>query len=206
MFQSLKNIDSAFKHIRLFTLIVVLAAMVISCYAIFKSYAYVHDMNQRLYVLADGKAILAIQQTRKENIPVEARRHLRDFHQLFFSLTPDEQAIEANLKRALYLADQTAKRTYDDLKENGYYTQVISSNVSQELQVDSIQVSTQQHPYEFTFYGKLRIVRPLSITLRRLVTTGYLRDLQLRTDNNPSGFLLERWRIVDNKDLESQKR
>jgi len=206
MFRQLKNIDSAFKHVRIFSCVLLIAATVISCYAVYRSYAFVSEMQQRIYVLADGRALLASQGTRKENIPVEARRHLRDFHAYFFTLAPDEQAINANIKKALYLADESAKRTYDDLKENGYYSQVISSNISQERAVDSIHVSVEQHPYQFTFYGKQRIIRPLSITIRRLVTTGYLRDLQVRTDNNPAAFLIERWAIIDNKDLEIQKR
>jgi conjugative transposon TraK protein len=106
----------------------------------------------------------------------------------------------------LYLADGSAKRVYDDLKENGYYSQVISSNISQELQVDSIVVHQERHPYYFKFFGKERIMRPMSVTIRSLITEGYLRDLQTRTDNNPNGFLIEKWSILENKDIQVQKR
>ncbi len=206
MFQQLKNIDSAFKHIRLFSLVVLLAATVISCYIVYRSYAYVEQMQQQIYIIADGKAIEAFRSNRKDNVAVEGKRHVKDFHQLFFTMAPDEQAIESSMKQAMYLADQSAKRMYDDLKENGYFSKVISSNISQQLHVDSVVIQTNEHPYRFRFYGKQHIIRPLSVTIRTLVTEGYLRDLQIRTDHNPAGLLIERWAILDNHDINTQKR
>jgi conjugative transposon TraK protein len=206
MFKQLKNIESAFRHIRLFSFILILAAVLLSCYSIYKSYAFAERLQQQVVILPDGKAMQAIISTRKDNIPVEGRRHVNDFHTYFFTLAPDDKAIEENIKKALYLADGSAKRVYDDLKENGYYSQVISSNISQELQVDSIVVHQERHPYYFKFYGKERIMRPMSVTIRSLITEGYLRDLQTRTDNNPNGFLIEKWSILENKDIQVQKR
>lgn len=206
MFQRLKNIETAFKHVRLFSFVLLLAATIISCYALYWSFAFASQMQEKVYVLVDGKAIEVTGGSRKENIAVEARRHLKDFHQLFFSFSPDEQAIAHNIKQAFYLADQSAKRVYDDLAENGYYTHAISSNTSQEFEFDSARINTSQHPFYFMVFGKQRIVRPLSVTIRSLVTQGYLRDIHLRTDNNPAAFLIERWTIVENKDLVTEKR
>lgn len=206
MFQQLKNIETAFKHIRLFSFILLLAATIISCYAVFKSFEFVHRMQGQVYILVDGRALQATAGTRQDNIQVEGERHLKDFHSYFFSFSPDEQAIEQNIKQALYLADASAKRVYDDLKENGYYTQAISSNTSQEIDFDSVRINTAHHPYYFKFYGKQRIIRPLSVTTRSLITEGYLRNLRIRTANNPGAFLIERWTIVDNKDISTQKR
>jgi hypothetical protein len=50
-----------------------------------------------------------------------------------------------------------------------------------------------------------RIVRPTSVVSRSLVTEGYLRSVA-RSDNNPHGFLIERWQTIENKDVQIQTR
>jgi conjugative transposon TraK protein len=105
----------------------------------------------------------------------------------------------------LYLADNTAKRVYDDLKESGYYSGIISGNISQGIIIDSIQISVASYPYYFRCYAQQQIVRPTSILTRSLVTEGNLRNVS-RSDNNPHGFLIERWRTIENKDITTENR
>lgn len=206
MFHQLKNLDTAFKHVRLFSLVLILANVIISCYAFFYALNFADAAQQRVYIISDGKAIEAFASSKKDNIAVEARDHIKVFHNLFFTLSPDDKAITENLKRALYLADNSAKSQYDNLLEKGYYMQVVSANISQDITPDSIVVNTTNYPYYFRYYGKQRIVRSTSIATRNLITEGYIRDLQERSDNNPHGFLIERWTTLENRDLEITKR
>ena len=62
---------------------------------------------------------------KENNIPLEARDHVKMFHYYFFTLDPDDKVIQYNITKALYLADVSAKRQYDNLKENGYYSNLI---------------------------------------------------------------------------------
>jgi len=206
MFHQLKNIDSAFKHVRLFSLVLIVASAVIACYAVYRSYAFVDTVQKRIYVISNGKALEAVAGNRADNIGVEARNHVEDFHHWFFTLTPDEKAITSNITRALYLADESAKKQYDNLTESGYYAQIVSANISQDVTKDSIVVNTEAYPYHFTFYGKERIVRSTAIVTRKLVTEGYLRELKQRTDQNSHALLIERWAILENSDIEVIKR
>src|SRR5690606_18170204 len=192
MFKKMKNIDTAFRHIRGFTMLIIAGSVLLSCFALYKSFSLVSEMQDRIYILANGKALEAYSAGRKDNIPVEARDHVKTFHQLFFTLDPDDKAIETNITKALYLADGSAKRIYDDLKENGYYAGLISGNVNQTIHVDSVAVDINEYPYKFRCYATQRIVRPTSITTRSLITEGALRNVS-RSDNNPHGFLIERW-------------
>lgn len=73
MFQQLKNIDSAFRYVRGFSLLVVAGSFGLSCYAIYKTSAVMQESKQRLYILANGKILEAVAGERKENIPVEAK-------------------------------------------------------------------------------------------------------------------------------------
>src|SRR5690349_24426644 len=130
MFQQLKNIDTAFRHIRAFSLVLIVGCIAGICFTVYKSYQLINDSNQRIYILANGKALEAWSAERKDNIPVEARDHVRMFHHYFFTLDPDDKVIQANITKALYLSDESAKRQYDNLKESRYYSNLISGNIS----------------------------------------------------------------------------
>jgi len=199
MFQHFKNIDSAFKHIKLFSYLLIAACLGISCFAIWQSYRYSADFRSHIYVLANGKALEAVAQDRRDNIPVELRDHIKVFHEAFFDLDPDEKQIQATVTKALYLADGSAKTAYDNLKEAGYYNNLISGNISQQITVDSIRLDMNSYPYGFTCYATEKLARSTSVTTRSLVTQGFARNVS-RSDNNPHGFLIERWQTVSNQD------
>lgn len=205
MFQKTKNIDTAFRHIRSFSLMVIAGSIILCCFAIFKSTQMVSEAQDRIYILANGKVIEAFSTSRKENVPVEARDHIRSFHQFFFTLDPDDKVIQANISRALYLADGSAKREYDNLKESSYYANIIAGNISQQITVDSIQVDLAKYPYAFRCSATLSITRTTSIVTRNLITTGFLRNVS-KSDNNTQGFLIERWEILENKDIKIENR
>ncbi len=205
MFTKMKNIDTAFKQVRLFSLAVIGGCVVITLFISFKSYQVATQSQQKIFILANGKALEAYAADRKDNVPVEARDHVKMFHHYFFTMDPDDKVINANITKALYLADATAKQQYDNLKENGFYTNLISGNISQEMQSDSITINTNDYPYYFRYKGVQRIIRPTTIVTRSLVTEGYLRNVS-RSDNNAHGFLIERWKTLENEDVKIENR
>lgn len=205
MFQKTKNIDTAFQHIRLFSLLFLIGCMAVAGFVAYKSYQVATQAQQKVFILANGKALEAFAADRKDNVPVEARDHVKMFHHFFFTLDPDDKVIENNITKALYLADASAKQQYDNLKENGYYSNLISGNISQELVVDSIEINVNLYPFYFRFKGQQKIIRPTTVITRSLTTEGYLRNVS-RSDNNPHGFLIERWRTLENSDVNTQTR
>lgn len=205
VFKNMQNIDTAFRHIRLFSVVIILACVAISGYALYTGGQIAARSQQRIYVLANGKALEAFASDRKDNIPVEARDHVKTFHYWFFTLDPDDKVITTNITKALYLADRTAKEQYDNLKENNYYSNLISGNISQEIAVDSVLVNINQYPFYFKCFAKQKIIRPSTIVTRDLVTEGHLRNVS-RSDNNPHGFLIEKWRILENRDIKTENR
>jgi conjugative transposon TraK protein len=205
MFSQLKNIETAFQHIKLFSFVLIFSCLALCSYTIYKSFQMVTEIQQRIYILANGKALEAWSAERKDNIPVEARDHVKMFHHYFFTLDPDDRVIEANITRALYLADESAKHQYDNLKESRYYSNIISANISQEVVTDSIKIDIDQYPFYFKCYAKQKLIRTTSIVTRSLITEGYLRNVS-RSDNNPHGFLIERWTTLQNKDIKTENK
>ncbi|WP_237151205.1 conjugative transposon protein TraK [Pontibacter actiniarum] len=201
----MKNIDSAFRLVRGFALLTVCGSLLLSGFALYRSLRLAQQLQDRVYVLAGGQALEAFAADRDEHLPVEARHHVKTFHELFFSLDPDEQVIERHVARALYLADASAKREYDNLQEQGFYTGLIAGNISQRVEVDSVAVDLKVYPYFFRCYATQRLVRATSTVWRSLVTEGYLRSVS-RSDHNPHGLLIERWVTLENRDVKVERR
>lgn len=200
------DIQKKFRFTVYVLMLVSLVALGVSTYVFMLSAQMVELSKQKIYVLDNGKSLLAaLREDMSENREAEARDHVKRFHSLFFTLEPDKTYIENNVREALYLADRSAMEQYEDFKEKNLYNQVIASDISMTLQTDSIQLDFSTYPYRFTFIGKQKIVRKSNITIRNLHTEGYLRNIS-RTDNNPHGFLIEDWRIVNNNDLETIRR
>jgi conjugative transposon TraK protein len=199
MFTQFKNIDTAFSHIKRFSIFLIAACVLISGFAIYKSFDMVKTVQAKIYILANGKAIEAFSTERKDNLPVELRDHIKTFHHLFFTLDPDDKVIQSNISNALNLADESAKKAYDNLREQGYYNNLISANISQEITADSIKINIDQYPFYFKCYATQKLIRSTSVTSRKLVTQGYIRNVT-RSDNNPHGFLIQRWETLENRD------
>lgn len=205
MFKSTQNIDTAFRSMRMVMLLVIAGCLLISCYALYQNVQLAARVQDRVYVLAGDKAMEVFASNRKDNIAVEARDHVAMFHTFFFSLDPDEKTLAVNIKKALYMADASAKKQYDDLVETGYIAGIISGNISQQISIDSVVVNVSAQPYLFRCYATLKIIRPTSAVTRSLFTQGYLREIT-RSDHNPHGFLIERWETLENKDLKIENR
>ena len=205
MFKQTKNIDTAFRYIKSFSLLLVTGCFLLCGFVLYKSYELSAQVQDKIYVLAEGKAIEAFAEDRKNNIEVEARSHISMFHTDFFTLDPDEKVINTNITKALYLADISAKRQYDILKETGFYSNIISGNISQRISIDSIMISIKSEPYFFRCFATITIIRPNSIVTRSLLTQGFLRNTS-RSDNNPHGFLIEKWETLENKDIKTENR
>lgn len=205
-FKSLKNIETSFRQIRLFSMVFLALCAVVTVWSVWSSYRFAERQREKIYVLDNGKSLmLALSQDLSQNRPAEAREHVRRFHELFFSLSPQKDAIEHNIHRALLLADKSAYHYYVDLAEKGYYNRLISGNINQVVQVDSVACDFNSYPYKARTYARQMIIRESNVTERSLVTECRLQNA-VRSDDNPNGFIIEHFTIMENKDLRSADR
>lgn len=204
--KKLVNIEKSFKMTRLLVLVFGILVLILISVVVFKSFAFANEQRQKIYVLDNGNSLLlALAKDMNDNRPVEARDHVKTFHQLFFGLDPDPKAIQANMEKAFFFCDESPKKEYENLKEKGYYNQIVSANISQKLEPDSIIIDINTYPYYVKYYGKETITRSSNVTVRSLISECYLRNVQ-RTDNNPHGFLIEKWQVLANTDISSTVR
>ena len=100
-FKSLTNIETSFRQIRLFALVFICLCALVTGFAVWNSYSFAEKQRQKIYVLDNGKSLmLALSQDMAQNRPVEAKSHVRRFHELFFTLSPDKGAVGLVQQRA----------------------------------------------------------------------------------------------------------
>lgn len=203
MFKTLNVIETHLKrNQRILVFIIVLFVIVYAVtviYFIGISYA----SSKLIYALDNSGNTIVFRQI-AENPILEAQGQFKDFHYLFFNLPPDGRQIQENIKEALNLSDKSAEVYYNTFRENHYYNKLIASNVTQTLRIDSVSI-TQDHPFKCKLFGKLTLIRPSQVIERSLVTQGQLRRTQ-RSQTNPHGFLIERFQIIEIKDIKTYNR
>lgn len=194
----LKNVENKIKLVMIVSLFFLAGCVVISLGSILIAKGMVDEAHKKIYVL-DGKVPILVKQTdMSETFDVEAKSDIEMFHNLFFTLAPDDKYIQYTMKKAMYLIDETGLAQYNALKEKGFYNNVIGTSTICSIFCDSIKLNTDS--LTFTYYGRQRIERRTSILMRQLVTAGKLRKVP-RTENNPHGILITNWRTLLNKDL-----
>ena len=103
------------------------------------------------------------------------------------------------------MSDNVAADYYIRLKEEGFYERIISAGILCEIMVDSVKIDDTTYPYKAYTYGKTSIIRSTSILYRNIETECDLVN-STRTENNPHGFIIEKWKIIDNSDIKEVKR
>lgn len=205
-FRYLTNLETSFRLVRGVAILAIIGSLCFALGIAYWAFAEVSASRQKVYVLDNGKSIMvALAQEHNINRPAEAKDHVKTFHRLFFTLEPDEKQVENNIREATYLGDRSVVRLYQDLQEAGYYGQLIQGNVHQKVDLDTIRVDFSRSPYRVLTSGRQLLIRANSITIRRLVTECYLIDVA-RTDNNPHGFMIERFKVLQNQDVETVER
>lgn len=201
----IKNIESKVRLASIVSVGSFLLSFALSVTAFFFAYRQVGEERRQIYVLnAQGLPQPAYRRVLEMNRSAEYRAHISRFHELFFSLIPDEKYIEQQMSRAMYLVDESGVRQYNNLKEKSFFNSVLSSSAVLSLQIDSILLDEKQH--YFRLYATQRIDRRSSLTTRSLITEGHLVDLPARSEHNPHAVLITGWKTLENADRSSQSK
>lgn len=196
-----KDIEKKIKINKVVSISAIFFAAVIVIAGFFYSYKLVEDSRKSIYILDNGVPILVKQTDELLNRPVEYKSQVELFHRLFFTLAPDDKYIKENVEKSLYLIDDTGKKEYTNLREKGFYNQLVSSSAMMTINADSIGVDLVQK--KFIFFGRQVINRRSSMIIRKLITEGNFEDVA-RTPNNPHGVILKNWKILDNSEISNE--
>lgn len=201
----LRTIEKEAKMTRL-TVIAACILVCITCTVIVLYCIYTTMQSKdKIYALDNRNNIIVFNQV-TEDRRAEAEGHFRAFHELFFNLPPDGKIIEKNItKNAFELIDKTGKVYYDKLMQEQFFNNLIIMNITQEIQIDSIKIS-QKHPYFAMLFGKIYMIGENVIKEKSIVSQGILRNTNHRSPKNPHAFIIEKYQVIENNDLNEYKR
>jgi conjugative transposon TraK protein len=196
----IRNIESKIRLASWISILSLITSIIISLGVSFFAFKQIHIARKSVYILdKNSTPYQANQLDVNVNRPLEYRTHVNLFHMLFFTLAPDEKFMEYQMKKAMYLIDETGALQYNNLREKGFFNSILSSSAVLTIQTDSIHIDPERK--YFRYYGKQTIDRRSSTVVRTIITEGHLHDLKLRTENNGHGVLITKWKTIENKDI-----
>ena len=204
--QITRDIEKSFSRMRSLSIVSVAASFVFALVVGVMAFNYSEQQRQKIYVLDQGKSLLlALQTDAIMSKDIEIRDHVTRFHELMFTLSPQKQTISENLDRALNLADKSAYDYSQDLAEKGYYSRLVSANISQQMLVDSVVFQGSGYPYQVKTYARQYVVRESTLSEYSFVSSCQLVNSS-RSDVNPHGLMIEKFRVLENNLIETRKR
>jgi conjugative transposon TraK protein len=169
------------------------------------SFRFVSRSRDTVYVVDKGSTLMATIAEGDVQRDLEVEDHIRRFHELMFNLAPSSESQKRNLEQALHMADRSAYDWWQDQSESGYYSRLVSANISQEIRIDSVRFSMQQYPYPARLYGKVFLTRESNITAYDFVSECRLSDVP-RSRSNPHGLMVERFAVKRYESLGTRRR
>lgn len=196
--EELFKLNAHFRRVKLLTIIALLCLATISFVSLFLAYRSTEEFSKRIYIINKNEHFEAIAGNELTNRPVEINYHVSRFHELFFTVVPDGKEIESMMSKAFYLCDESAKKLYNDLKERGFYHDMIQGNVIQKVKIDSVLVNTKVYPYQAMCYIELTQTRATSQSIKSLLTSCILEDVP-RSTRSPNGLFMRNFRVIESK-------
>lgn len=116
----IKNLENKIKLVLTLCSLFLIGCIIISLGSIWTARGMIDDAHKKVYVLDSNVPILVNRSSMEETLDVEAKSHVEMFHQLFFTLAPDDKYIRYTMDKAMYLVDETGLAQYNALKEKGF--------------------------------------------------------------------------------------
>ena len=199
------GIDQELRRRRGLVTATLLFAGVVCVGVVILSFLFVRESRDTVYVVDKGSTIMATIASGSVQRDLEVEDHIRRFHELMFNRAPSSESQSRNLEQALHMADRSAYDWWQDQSESGYYARLVSANITQEIQIDSVRFSMQQYPYPARLYGKVFLTRESNITAYDFMSECRLSDVP-RSRSNPHGLMVERFAVRRYESLGTRKR
>lgn len=198
-------VDDQFKATRMLTTAVLAFSAVTVTATLLLSFRFVRLSRDTIYVVDGGSAVMATMADGSAQREQEIEDHVTRFHELMFNLAPTRESHDRRFEAAFNMADRSAYEYWNDQNETGYYTRLISANISQEILVDSVKLSMSSYPYPAVLYGKVQLVRESNITRFDFASRCQLREVA-RSRQNPHGLLVEKFEVTMYENIGTRRR
>ena len=199
------TIETSFRKLKFITVASIASGVIIALGAVYISGQQMLSNTANIYVIDRGSAVMAARSGQDAYRDLEVKAHIESFHELMFNLSPNSESIKRNLDRALVMSDKSAYDYWSDLSERGFYSRIVSANISQEIVIDSVKVDMSSYPYQAKTYAKVFMLRESNITAYDFESSCRLVDVE-RSPSNPHGLMIEKFRVSKNENMGTRQR
>lgn len=199
------TIETSFRKLKFITVASIASGVIIALGAVYISGQQMLSNNDNIYVIDRGSAVMAARSGQDAYRDLEVKDHIERFHELMFNLSPNSESIKRNLDRALVMSDKSAYDYWSDLSERGFYSRIVSANISQEIVIDSVKIDMSSYPYQAKTYAKVFMLRESNITAYDFESSCRLVDVE-RSPSNPHGLMIEKFRVSKNENMGTRQR
>lgn len=190
----LEDIQSSFKKMKLLTLTAVSLCAIVAVASVIGAYWFSLQQRDQIYVLDQGSVLSAFRTNNEAQRDLEVIDHVTRFHELFYNVAPNINAINENTDKAFNLADASVRTYYNDLKEAKFYTNLIRNNITQQISVDSVHVNMDKVPYRVQTYCTRYIIRETNMTRYKMVTSCEVIE-SIRSTKNMHGLMITKFNM-----------
>ena len=199
------TIETSFRKLKFITVASIASGVIIALGAVYISGQQMLSNNDNIYVIDRGSAVMAARSGQDAYRDLEVKDHIERFHELMFNISPNSESIKRNLDRALVMSDKSAYDYWSDLSERGFYSRIVSANISQEIVIDSVKIDMSSYPYQAKTYAKVFMLRESNITAYDFESSCRLVDVE-RSPSNPHGLMIEKFRVSKNENMGTRQR
>lgn len=190
---SIRNRELTYRIIIIFSLLV---STIIAIVSLIYAHNTIELSKKNIYVLKNSNSLVkadASDITNSYDILMKAQ--IEEINKLIYQHVPDTDNMNAQIKKAITMSDQSVAKLTDALKQHDYYNSIINQNYYTLLITDSISIDYSTSPHPFQYFGKLKMTRGSYSSFRDIITTGTIEDTEMPTKNNERGFLIRDMRI-----------
>lgn len=194
--QSLKNIPASFALAKRALFYCLIVSMGISISSLIWAFITTNNLKNTAFVLTKEGQAAMMQGIALNEVDVyrkpEILNHIKMFHKAFWEI--DQFNYERRINKALYLSGRSGKQLFKTLQANGHLAKIVTENLTQKIDIDSIKVNDKLTPYQAQLFGKLRVSRTDQKTesINEFRAKFVLHNVA-RTNKNPHGLLIENY-------------
>lgn len=188
-------IDTAYRKTRFMTIALVVFSVITMGIVLFFAFSTVIRSRDTVFVVDQGSTVAATIASNGVQRDQEVEDHVTRFHELMFNLAPSQESHDRRFEAAFNMADRSAYEYWNDQNETGYYSRLISANISQEIIIDSVKFTMTRYPYPAQCFGKVQLVRDSNVTRYEFESSCELRDVA-RSRLNPHGLMIEKFKVT----------
>ncbi|RAV29227.1 conjugal transfer protein TraK [Sinomicrobium soli] len=183
------NIANVLRSNRFVVITVVIMAFTATIICSWFTYIiYQKSLNNAFVVSTEGSVIPLKLASHRENLEIEARAHLDNFHRYFYDLSASNY--KQQVEKALWLGDSSVDHVYRQKKADGVYNRLIQYALVQKVTRIQSEVDVSREPFPFRVRTIFEINRGSVTDTYELITTGQLIPVARNFPSNPHGLLV----------------